>query len=507
MPASLRSPLLLLTIAIVLGIAADRLFVDRWVGISAPLFVLLGLAALIWRARAEGRPPARANLWMGVAALLFAALIAVRDTPTLVLLNAVAVVGLLLMQVAHFRGPAWLRLPLGRMVMDLAVTTFKVGVEAAPLTQAAIQTLPSQQGQIRRATPVLRGMLLAAPVLLCFGALLASADKVFASYISEAFRFQMPFDLSMLIWHSLLALFAAWFCAGGLQTALLSEPVPLPEVVLPAEGDTQRLNANEQSWRVLGWVEALTVLVLVDLLFGAFMLIQGAYFFGGMDTLNRTGLTFAEYARRGFFELLAVACLTLALLWCLALLLKRVSGQQQRAFHIASGVMVVLVIGILGSAFQRMLLYEQAYGFTELRVYTHTFMLWLVLVLLLSMVALLRDQPALFVKSGLISALVYLALLNLANPEALIVRSNIARYQQLGKLDAYYLASLSADATPDLVQSLGSLSPADQVILREALDMRRVELDQGLQHNGWPAWCLARVRALGALESLPPASR
>lgn len=503
MPTSLRSPLLLLTIAIVLGIAADRLFVGRWAGVSAPLFVLLGLAALLWRAQAEGRPPARANLWMGAAALLFAGLIAVRDTPTLVFLNAVAVVGLLLLQVAHFRGPSWLRLPLVRMAVDPAVAIFKVGVEAAPLVLAAAQTVPSQQAQLRRAAPVLRGLLLAAPVLLCFGALLASADSVFASYVTQMFRFEIPFDLSTLIWHSLLALFASWFCAGGLYTALRSEPAPLPETVLPAEGDTQRLQSNEQPWRVLGWVEALTVLVLVDLLFGVFMLIQGAYFFGGLDTLDRTGMTFAEYARRGFFELLAVACLTLALLWCLALLIKRISGQQQRAFHIASGAMVVLVIGILGSAFQRMLLYEQAYGFTELRVYTHTFMLWLALVLLLSMLALLRDRPTMFVRGGLISALVYLALLNLANPEALIVRSNIARYQQNGKLDADYLASLSADATPDLVQSLGSLSPQDRGILHDALSIQHFELRQGLESYGWPAWSVARARALAALEPIP----
>ena len=501
--AALRSPLVLLLAALALGVLADRWFVDRWVGVSAPLFVLLGLAFLLWRAWAEGRPPTRANLWMGAAALLFAGLIAVRDTPTLVFLNVVAVVGLLLMQVAHFHGPSWVRLPALRLLLEPLVATFRVVIDAAPLSVSVARTLPSQKDKVRRAAPVLRGLLLAAPVLLCFGALLVSADSVFASYVNQIFRFEIPFDFGNLVWHSILALVAAWFCAGGMHAALQNEPDPLPKTSLPAEGDTQRLQSTEQPWRFLGWVEALTVLVLVDLLFGTFMLIQGAYFFGGMDTLDRTGMTFADYARRGFFELLTVACLTLGLLWCLALLIKRVSSRQQRAFNIASGVMVVLVIGMLASAFQRMLLYEQAYGFTELRVYTHTFMIWLALVLVLSMVALLRDRPGLFLSSGLISALIYLAVLNLANPEARIVQANVARYQQTGKLDAYYLASLSADAAPDLVRSLEALKPEDHEILRSALYLRQVRTVEAMNAYGWPAWRLARWRALSALESLP----
>jgi len=502
MSTALRSPLVLLLAALALGALADRWFVERWVGISAPLFVLLGLAFLLWRAQAEGRPPARANLWMGASALLFAGLIAVRDNPTLVFLNAVAVVGLLLMQVAHFHGPAWTRLPVVRMIVDLTVATFKVGIDAVPLGLAAARSIPPQRRELRRAVPVLRGALLAAPVLLCFGALLVSADSVFASYVNQFFRFDLPFDLGTLVLHSMLALIAAWFCAGGLHAALLSDPAPLPEMSLPAEGDTQRLHSDEQPWRVLGWVEALTVLVLVDLLFGTFMLIQGAYFFGGMDTLDRTGMTFAEYARRGFFELLAVACLTLGLLWCLALLVKRVTGGRQRAFNTAAVVMVALVVGILASAFQRMLLYEQAYGFTELRVYTHTFMVWLALILVLSIATLLRDRPGRFVSVGLISALVYLALLNVANPEAQIVRANVARYQQIGKLDTDYLTTLSADAAPALVQSLGTLAPDQRTQLLGDFGRQEAMLREALQRHGWPAWTVARWRALEAFGTL-----
>src|ERR1051325_6670937 len=112
MEVPLRSPKHVLLLALLLGVSADRLFTGRWIGISAPLFVAAGLLALSWLSAAEGRPPTRANLWLGGAALLFAGFCALRDAPVLVALDAVAVVGLLLLLVAHYRGPILLRLSL-----------------------------------------------------------------------------------------------------------------------------------------------------------------------------------------------------------------------------------------------------------------------------------------------------------------------------------------------------------------------------------------------------------
>src|SRR5581483_22778 len=128
---------------------------------------------------------------------------------------------------------------------------------------------------------------------------------------------------------------------------------------LPAEGDTQRLRPPRRPPIALGAVETLTVLVAVDLLFGSFMAIQGAYFFGGLDSLARTGMTYSEYARRGFFELLAVACLALTMLCAFAGVTRRDEAWQRRAFDAACAAMIALVLELLASAFQRMLLYEQ----------------------------------------------------------------------------------------------------------------------------------------------------
>jgi hypothetical protein len=498
MPSQLRSPNRVLLLALLLGIGADYLFNGRWVGVSAPMFVAAGLLALGWLSVSEGRAPTRANRWLGGAALLFAGLIAVRDEPLLVVLDGVAVAGLLLLYVANYRGASVARLSVLQSAENLFKASWNIGISPAPLAAQTWRSVSIQRVQFRAALPVVRGFALAVPALLVFGGLLMAADSVFASYVVDTLTIRLPFNVASSINHAVVALLIAWLCAGGMAVALNAPAAAAAASPLPAEGDTQRLVAPEPAWRMLGWVEALTMLVLIDVLFGSFMLIQGAYFFGGLDTLARTNMTYADYARRGFFELLVVACLALLLLWTLALVTRRGKPREFSIFNAASGVMVVLVIGMLVSAFQRMWLYEEAYSFTRLRIYTHSFMIWLAVVLVLFLVALLRDQLKLFVFGSFVSALVYLALLNIASPDALIVRANIARYHAGGDLDADYLASLSADATPALNAAIGDVDDTSRVIIRNRMQQQHAVISAALAEQGWPAWSVARARVLAA---------
>jgi hypothetical protein len=184
----------------------------------------------------------------------------------------------------------------------------------------------------------------------------------------------------------------------------------------------------------------------------------------------------------------------------LAVAARRETPARRRGFNAASAALIALVLGLLASAFQRMLFYEQAYGYTQLRLYTHSFMIWLTIVLGLFLLALLRSKPRLFVLGGFVSALAYLAVLNIANPDALIVRENVARYHSSGAIDAYYLAGLSADATPDLVAALGALDAGSRDTIARALDQQHDSLVSAAAQQGWPSWQLGRARAVAAIE-------
>lgn len=535
MPASLRQPAQVLLAALVLGLLADYLFYDRSFGISAPLFAGMGLAALAALSTAERRTPTRANLWLAAGALVFAACLAWRASATLTTLNALAVLGMLALLASSYRGAALARQPVAHTIAQLIAGLSDMAFQPAAAALYATRQRAATPTD-RRVGPWLRpigcGLLLALPVLFIFTGLLMSADSIFASYVEQILSFDLPLDLTQLIGHAFFVAAATWACAGGLLVALLGDersgfgrafgavaraligliyidPAEAHAIEdLPAEGDTQRLRMPRQAPIGLGAIEALTVLVLVDLLFGGFMAIQGAYFFGGLDTLARTGMTYAEYARRGFFELLAVACLALGLLCTLAIITRRPVPSHRRAFNAACTAMIALVLGLLASAFQRMQLYEHAYGYTELRIYTHSFMIWLAVVLALFVVALLRGRPQVFTFGGLVSLVAYVLVLNLANPDALIVRENIGRSdlsaeQQRGgeQVDTYYLTQLSPDATPALVAALSQLDDRARQDIADALAQQYWQLAEQQQRDGWPGWHLGRASAQWAIEA------
>ncbi len=498
----LRHPLALCAAALGLGLCADLLFYGRAPGLSAPLFVGLVLAAWAWLSRLEGGAPSPANRWLGAAALLFAALVAVRAAPLLTALNVLAALSLLVLHGALARADSLLRLEGWRLGLGVARAAIEAAMLPGPLAIAQAARLRVSSGQGRALLVVGRGAALAAPALLVFTGLLAMADGIFASYLGDVLSLRLPFSLEGLGGHVVLVGAVTWCVAGGLIVALREHPAGAllgpPLGSLPAEGETQRLSPP-RSLRLLGWGEAVTVLALIDALFAAFMAIQGAYLFGGRSVLERTGMTYADYARRGFFELVTVACLALGFLWVAALIGRRERLWQLRVFNGLCAAMVLLVLGMLASAALRMWLYEQAYGFTLLRLLTHSFMAWLAVVLLLFLAALLLARPRLFNLGAPASALVYVLALNLLNPDALIVRENVARYQATAKLDVVYLATLSADAAPQLVGALPLVGEHRGQLEAQLRDLK-ASLDETAARDGLPGWNASRARAAALLE-------
>lgn len=502
MYASFRSPWRVVLGALVLGALADQLVIGRWPGLAVPLWVLLALVALVALGRAEQVAAAPANAWLGAAALLFASFMALRATPALVFLDLVAVLGLLVLLVAFYRSHALARLPLLAALGRVFRACLSSLIEPIQLAQQALASgVPLRGGLLRRMFPFLRGLLIAAPLLLCFGGLLSAADTTFSAYLGRIFTLALPFQFETLVWHSFATVALGWLCAGALAVALCMPPLAVAHT--PAEGETQRLDQQGAGLRFLGWGESITVLGLVDALFAAFMLVQAGYLFGGLSTLQRSEMTYADYARRGFAELVVVACLALWLLWASYMVSRRAPGRQRMLFNGACIAMVVLLIGMLCSAFQRMLLYEQAYGFTELRLYTQSFMVWLGALLVLFVVALVREQPRAFVWGGLASALVVLAVLNVVNPEQMIVQANLQRYHDIGKLDHYYLTRLSADAYPALAEALPTLPSDTQSEVLCQLALYHKDLSD-IVADGWRGWNMARSRGLAALDAVVP---
>lgn len=273
--------------------------------------------------------------------------------------------------------------------------------------------------------------------------------------------------------------FCAWLAAGFLRSTLTGKPANPDPVQRPATV-------------ALGAVEVGVVLGLLNALFLAFVLVQFRYFFGGTALVEAsTTLTYAEYARRGFFELVWVSALVMPLLllghWM-------IPGEQPglvRLFRWLAGALVAELFIIMASAAQRMLLYQSEFGLTELRLYATAFMGWLAILFVWFLATVLRGRRDRFAFGALVSGLAVLGILHFLNPDALVARVNLDRAVNGRAFDAMYAASLSADAVPVLVEALPHMPEQErqQVLSRLREQWGRPDFDD------WRSWNWGRARA------------
>jgi hypothetical protein len=467
--------------ALLLGVLGDALLRPTPWGLNVALWtVALVAAAATLQGWADTDDRVRG--WMPVA-LVIAALLAWRDSPTLKGMDLTALALVLGLAVHRARGGTirlgGLATYAGGMMASFAEAAFGSGLLVA--RDVKWSELP-RAGWSRHAIAVGRGVALALPLLVLFGVLLSAADAAFERLLTSTFRFDLPNTVG----HVMLALVFAW-AAGGVLRAL----------VLPGEPVAGRIEGAAAVKRPsLGIVELGTVLGLLDLLFLAFVAVQLPYFFGSSTFLEAPGTTtYAEYARRGFFELCAVAGLVLPMLLGAHWLLRK-EGRQERVFRVLAGTMVGLVFVMIASGLHRMRLYQTAYGLTELRLYTTAFMLWLTAVFGWFAWTVLRGRRERFAFGALTVALEGLVILHAVNPDALIVRVNATRDTAAVRFDAHYAASLSGDAVPALLAALPKLSVADRCVAAEELADRWNGEDAD-----WRSWSLGRDRALRAVEA------
>jgi hypothetical protein len=478
--------------AIASGLIAQLLFVAQRPGINLVLWVGLVLAAALLLRRPGVRLD-RYDLWLAPAALTFAAFVALRDDIALRIFDVPAAGALTLAAVAAAGGNpvtrgSWLSLGwLASMALGL---TFA----GAAWLGAGLAPMAARLGRGSGLLPVLRGLLVAVPLVIVFAGLFASADAVFAAHLDTAFAVQL--DMPQLLSRTLFASVAAWLFAGTIVCAWLSRPVEPP-----VEGDA----ATRLSLRV-GVVEGLIVLLALDLVFAFFVVVQGAYLFGGLDTLAVSGMTYSEYARRGFFELIAVAMLAGTVI----LAVDRLVAERGWVYRASSLALAGLTGAVLLSAVVRLGLYQAAYGWTELRFYALAAVVWLAVGIFATGAGLLLDRaslvPRVLVGAGLVIALGA----NVIGPQSYVTGQNLQRAIEPGLvapggesgLDLNYLGFLGDDSIPVLTSALPQLPQPVRRQAEELLRSRARFVAAEGSELGWPSWNLARQRAIEALQSI-----
>ncbi len=447
-----------------------------------------GLAASVGIVSLNGGPrlSREARAWL-VVGILFGTGLLWRGSELLRFLAFVTAAAAFALPAFH-AGRAWLR---KAGVSDLLEALFASGCHsvlgsARLLERTHWETVVTEESHRTAETAtraLVGGTLLAAVPLGIFGALFLSADPVFAEILGDFVRI----DLASFASHTVLIAILSWLACGYLAGF---------------SSGTQLGGLRKLGWEAprLRTGQVAVALGLVDLLFLAFVIVQFRYLFGGAAMVEVTpGLTFAAYAREGFFQLVVAAALGLPWLLAADSLLGEWEDSSRWSFRAFAGAQLLLLLAIVASAVQRMRAYLEAYGLTEDRFVATGVLLWLALLVVWFGATVLRGRRNPFTFGAVVSGFGLIAFLHLSNPTAYAARSHLDRatavqgqgHVQGSRLDATYLATLGSDATPILVERIHELTEAGRGEVASAL-LSRWGPDREWD---WRSWNLADWRA------------
>jgi hypothetical protein len=212
--------------------------------------------------------------------------------------------------------------------------------------------------------------------------------------------------------------------------------------------------------------------------------------FGGHDYLrSQTGLTYAEYVHQGFGQMTVATALTLLVIWAAARKAPRDTSADRAWLRASLGLLCVQTLVVVASALYRMHLYQEAYGFTRLRLLVDVFEGWLGLLILAVLVSGVALRAAWFARLALLSGVVALLGIAALNPDRWIAEHNIERYAETGRIDVFYLHGLSEDAVPAFAA------------LPDELEHCALAGRDAVSDDDWLEWNLGRARAAGTLTA------
>lgn len=474
----------LLLYGLIIGIVFDILFYNKTLGISYPIFIFMVIAvlALIFL---KTHSSLGKNAWTWVIPIILLSLtFSIFSNQILKLLNFIIIPYLVIMLascVSKLNRADWADL---RFLADFFKRIF-VPLRYVHIPFIAFFTMAEgkegKRGSI--ATRVALGLIISVPLLAVIIWLLSSADIIFKDIF-------LNIPVSKIIKHFFVVLAVSIYAICFFWSILKS----FDEEKKPAYPGIK--------WKkFLDPVVLITIISLLNIVYTVFSVIQFTYLFWGESFVLPSSYTYAEYARRGFFELVVVSVINFIIILIVVSFIRK----ENRKVHLVSRVLLSLLVGftfvLLISAFYRMLIYEQAYGFTYLRIFVQAFMVLLFFLFIINIIYIWYAKLPI-IKSYFMMTLIVYIVLNFSNVDLIIARNNIDRYIETGQIDMEYLKGLSFDATCEMERLIGidlknvsTSGVGQQDIKNEVLlffNEKKLELDT---QKHWQSFNISRYRA------------
>jgi hypothetical protein len=472
----------LLLYGLIIGGSFDIFFYNKTLGISYLIFIVLILVVLLvsfW-----GSLKKLNNLaWLfTVPILLISSTFFIYSNQVLKILNYLIVPILIIMLsslVANLNKSDWSDI---RFMGDIAKRIFVPFrfIHRPFLTLSRIADHSGKDSKGRVLPKVILGILISIPILAIILWLLSSADIVFKNIFINIPLLKIFKHFLIIILVSVYGICFLW-------------------ALLKAFDERKESTYNKIEWKLfLDPVVLLTILILINAIYTVFSFIQFTYLFGGSSFILPSHFTYAEYARRGFVELIIVTIINFGILIFGITFVKKDSKRIFVALRAFLTFLVIFTFILLISAFYRMLVYEQAYGFTYLRIFVQAFMIMLFFLFVINIIYIWYQKLPIIKSYFIISLAVYI-IMNFANVDIIIAKNNINRYFETGQIDMVYLKGLSYDAVPEMQRLFMSVEvspdPKEKQMAKEILEYfkeRKVDLKN---QKSWQSYNISKDKA------------
>jgi len=500
----------LLLFGLIIGVSFDIFFYNKTLGISYIIFIVLVLVVFLasfWGCLKKLNNQA----WFFVIPiLLLSSTFFIFSNQVFKILNYLIVPILVIMLsslVANINKSDWSDI---RFIGDIAKRIFvPFRFIHRPFLTLSRMTDNSSKGSKNRILPkVVIGILISIPLLAIILWLLSSADIVFKNIfinipLLKIFKhFLIIISISVyaicFLW-TLLKAFDEWKKSTNGAVSTSSTPSTNSKASTNSNANTDGISSTKIQWKLfLDPVVLLTILILVNAIYAVFSIIQFRYLFGGSSFALPSSFTYAEYARRGFAELVIVTIINFGILIFGITFVKKDSKRIFTAIRAFLTLLVIFTFILLISAFYRMLVYEQAYGFTYLRIFVQAFMIMLFFLFVINIIYIWYQKLPIIKTYFIISLAIYI-IMNFANVDKIIANNNINRYFETGQIDMVYLKGLSYDAVPEMEEFFISVKDSqdskDKQIANEIPDYfmgRQLDLKN---QKSWQSYNISRNKA------------
>ncbi|WP_416150674.1 DUF4153 domain-containing protein [Salipaludibacillus sp. HK11] len=466
-------------ICLILAVLANITLLEEQIGISYSLFIIVFYSFFFYQFRKFTFTHKQISglLFFVICVLSFSYFI--YSNQIFYVLNFIIIPPLIFVHivlVTSSEGISWSNIAFISLLRKKMNQLFKYGTR---LTQSSNRKFKSNVNETTYHTgkKIGVGILIASPLVFLVLNLLLSADAQFQELMLNLPKLLINIDYGIfwtMIKIGILMLF--FFCFFKI--------ISKKTVVKPVVKDIN----DDKNWDA---VILTTVLVSLNLLYLLFTIVQFQYFFSG--TLVND-VSYAEYARRGFAELLSVTVINYLMI---LLTVRKTDKGSSKMIKIQLTLLILFSSVMLVSSFMRLMMYEQAFGFTYLRIFAHTFMIYLMVIYAFTLVKVWITRLPVARFYIIFSLLFYLGF-NIIGIDSIIVKNNIERFEATEKIDVQYLDQLSYSAIPEVVELYKKHPDIDG--LEDMLINKKEEINN--EKAAWQSYNLSRENAKRSLNEL-----